>query len=259
MSNPEEPKKLIHESVLAAIEAGRIKMKPKWQFVLQAVLFTVGLILAILAMLFIGSFIVFLLEQNGAWFAPALGTRGYRDLFFALPLVFIAVAIVFVILVQVMVRRYSFSYGRPLVYSVAGVTLLVLLGSVLIAQTHIHEDLFLHARNQQLPIIGGFYLQFGGPQQADHITPGKIIEKTDSGFNMNDPQQQQFTVIITPDTHFLNTSDFEPGDYVIVLGDRIGNTITADGVREVEPRNTLFYEQHEQHEQQATPQLQGVQ
>lgn len=230
-----EPQKSIQETVLAEIEAGHVTMRPRWQFLLRAGLLVIGVVLVALTILFLGSFIIFILRQNGAWFAIPFGGPGIKDLLLALPVVFIVVAIVFLVLLQLLVSRYSFSYARPVLYSVVGIAGFVALGSFIITQTGFHEGLFEQARDRHLPIIGGFYRQFG-EAEADHIIPGLIIEKTDQGFNMNDPKDQKFIVIITPETQLPYDTEFAVGDNVIVLGDKDENIITADGIRKIEKR-----------------------
>lgn len=234
-----EPPKSIQDSILASIKTGRVQMRPRWQFVLKTSLMAMGLVLVALALLFVGSFIVFILEQNGAWFAPAFGQSGVKELFMALPLVFVGVALVFIILLQILVRRYAFSYARPVLYSLVGITTLVVLGSFLIAQSHFHEDLFKQARDERLPIVGGFYRQFGTPH-IDRVISGIIIEQIDNGFSIEDSENQLFTVVITPETQFPNGMQFDIGDNIIVLGDRSGMVIEADGIRKIEGREDLF-------------------
>jgi hypothetical protein len=242
----DEQKKSVQQNVLAIIEAGQVKMRPRWHFVLQTALMVTGIVLAVLALLFTGSFIVFLLQQNGAWFAPAFGGHGLVELFLALPLIFIAIAIVFIILLQILVRRYEFGYGRPVLYSVIGITIFVVAGSFLIAQTGLHEGLFMRAQNQHLPIAGGFYRQFGEPD-VDHLITGIITKKTDNGFIMVGHHNEEYTVTFTADTQFPQGSDLEIGKAVVVLGDRDDNNITADGVEKVDGREDLFRRPMEEH------------
>lgn len=231
--------KSIQDNVLAAIEAGRVQMRPRWQFVLQGALMAVGLVLSALALLFTGSFIIFVLQQNGTWFAPAFGGPGVRELFMAMPLIFIAVALIFVILLQILVRRYAFSYTQPVLYSVMGVAAFVVLGSLLVAQSHVHEGLFKQAREERLPVVGGFYKQFGNPH-AERVIPGLIVELFDKGFVMIDPHAETITVIVAPNTQFPNGRDINVGDNVIVLGNKNGGNILAEGIRTIEGREDMF-------------------
>ncbi|HEX3095802.1 MAG TPA: hypothetical protein VHQ20_01645 [Patescibacteria group bacterium] len=236
---PEEQKKSIQDNVLAAIKAGQVHMRPKWHYVLQTVLLVAGLILVFLASLFVGSFILFMLHQNGTWFAASFGGRGIRELFATLPIIFVLVAIVFIILVQILVRHYAFAYGKPMLYSVLAVLIIVVGGSFLIEQSHFHEGLFQEAREYKLPLAGSFYRQFGENENA-RVTPGVIIDEFDNGFTMEDPHEETVTIIITPNTAFPAGSDLEVNDHVIVLGNRKDDNILAEGIRKLLPNERYF-------------------
>src|ERR1700722_1425847 len=105
-SNKEE--KLVEHKVLAAIESGQVKMRPRWQFLLQTTLLAVGVIIAFFALLYLVSFIFFILHENGVWFVPAFGVSGWVALFRRLPWALIGLTIIFIIVLEFLVRRYSF-------------------------------------------------------------------------------------------------------------------------------------------------------
>ena len=236
----------IRDNVLSAIEQGKVKMRPKWYFVARAALFTVGVLCAALLLLFVGSFVVFLLHQNGVWFAPAFGRLGVKDFLFALPVVFLFLVIGLVILLEILIRRYAFAYHRPAIYSVVAVVFFLGIGSVAIAQFQLHEMLLMQARNNQLPVAGELYRQFGVPR-AEHVTPGIILQRNEGGFIMRDPFGEEYIVIIVPETRLPYGAEFDVADYVVVLGHRVNRIINAEGIREIKPRPSLFKEkQHMQ-------------
>lgn len=231
-NNHEQQPKSVQESVLEAIKAGQVHMKPRWHFVLQTGLFIVGVILVLIASLFIGSFFLFMLHQNGTWFTPAFGSEGVKELFSALTIGFVLAATLFIMLLQILIRHYSFAYGRPVLYTVIGVVVLVVGGSFLIQNSHVHESLLLEAREHKLPVAGIFYRQFAEPQNP-RVTPGVVVEVYEKGFIMRDPHDKNVTVIITPVTKIAKGTDLEINDKVVVLGNRTDDVIMAEGLREL--------------------------
>lgn len=229
----------LQDEILAKIHEGKVQMKPRWQFILRGSLMAVGLVLAALALLFTGSFIIFLLQQNGTWFVPAFGGPGIKELFLALPLVFIAVALIFLVLLQLLVHRYSFSYAQPVLYSVVAIGLFVTIGSFLVARVHMHEVLLKQANQQGLPIAGQLYKQFAN-QKEDRVVTGIIVQQFENGFYIKDRQDRQITVIVTPNTQFPTGRDIDRGDVVIVLGQRQGLNMLAEGIRTIEGREGDF-------------------
>jgi hypothetical protein len=71
----------IQDAVMQRIHAGAVAMRPRWQFVLQGLLWGFGAILALLVVLYLASLAVFVLRSSGLLFAPFLGPRGWFDIF----------------------------------------------------------------------------------------------------------------------------------------------------------------------------------
>src|SRR3989344_577393 len=93
----------IKDAVLAKIKSGQAKMKPRWHFVLKDALFAMGSVIVALTLLYLLSFVIFVLHRNGAWFAPSLGLRGAREFFFALPWLLILTMAVFAGILEILV------------------------------------------------------------------------------------------------------------------------------------------------------------
>lgn len=231
MSEP--TKKSIKDSVLSAIEAGKVTMKPKWHFVVKAVLLVLGIVLSALALIYVVSFIFFMLHQTGVWFTPGFGFRGIREFLFGLPWLLILLSILFIAVLQILVKKYSFSYGRPLLYSAIAIIGVVVISGFVVSLTPVHRGLFRQAQQDRLPLAGGFYRQFGNPRPQGNVVPGEITEVTDQGYKIVSPLNESITVIVTPDTRFPLGTGFEKGDKIVVIGDRDGDNITAFGIREI--------------------------
>lgn len=231
----EQDKQSIQDGILKAIAAGKVKMVPKWHFVLKTILFITGVVLTALALLYLASFIVFMLHQDGVWFLPAFGLAGLREMLTTLPWLFILLALLFVVLLEILVRHYSFAYRRPLIVSLGGTLLFVIVGSIVVAQTGFHEGLFNRARENHLPFAGPLYHRFGmrGPQ---NVALGRILEKNQRGYQIETPNGEIITVIIIPQTHLLPGTNFAEGDIVVVLGQRENNTIEARNIRQATGR-----------------------
>src|SRR3990167_8644737 len=125
----------IKAKILAAIESGKVTMRPRWHFVLQATLVICGLVIVLLALLFLTSFIIFSLRNTGVWFAPSFGYRGIGVFLTSLPWLLIGLTVIFVVLLEILVKKYSFAYRQPLLYSALALVLIVTIGGVAIAQT----------------------------------------------------------------------------------------------------------------------------
>lgn len=212
----------IHDKVVKAIETGQVKMRPKWHFVLYGVFWAVGMILAFLTLLYLASFIIFVLRETGTWFVPGFGLRGLGIFFLALPWLLLLVAIIFLVLLEILIRRYSFAYGRPLLYSVLAIIFFVVLGGFVLARPLLHRGLFLRAQH------GGF----PGVMGSRNVAAGEITEITGELLKIKNPRET-FEIQITPETRFPFGTDLALGDRVVILGERQDGTIKAYGIRRI--------------------------
>jgi hypothetical protein len=234
--------KLIQDNIRKAIEAGSVKMRPKWHFIARTALLTVGLALVFFTGVYLASFIIFILHQTGVWFLPVFGLSNIHILLFSLPWLLIVIAGIFIILVEILLRQYPFAYRRPLMYSACGVIAFVILGGIVVAATPLHDRFYTNAKLNKLPFAGTFYRQFG---MEDHhsIHPGMIVEIGEDRFLIESPRNESFVVLITPQTTFPCGTDFVVQDKIIVLGERASSTIIAQGICHINdaqiPRRTL--------------------
>lgn len=209
-------------------------MRPKWHFVLRTALMLTGLFLAVLVLLYMVSFIMFVLRQTGVLFVPVFGFRGLVEFLFSLPWLLIFTAFVFLVILEILVRRYSFAYRKPLLYSLVGIILFVGVGSIFVSRSGLHEGFFHYAIERRLPFAGPFYLGYGGAR-FEHIHPGIVQDMMEDGFHLTDRRGNVFTVVIAPETRFPFGTDFRTGDDVVVFGESAtSGAIRALGIRRID-------------------------
>ncbi len=231
--NNEPQKKSIHDSILKAIENGSVKMRPRWYFVGRTALLATGIVLLAFTLIYIASFIIFVMHQTGAWFVPSFGFRGVQAFLISLPWVLILISIMFIVILETLVRRYSFAYRRPLLYSALGVIGLVIVGGLVISATPLHSYFLRNAREGRLPIAGDLYRGYG-MQRFHDIHPCTITGITKNGFQAQYSDGTMITVVITPETRLPLGSDFKVGDSVVVFGEHESGAIEALGVRKID-------------------------
>ncbi len=229
----ETDKAYIREHILAAIKEGRIKMRPRWHFALQASLLATGGIIVSLALLYLVSFIIFALRETGVWFVPTFGSRGWYVFLLSLPWLLVVFSILFVVILEILVRHYAFSYRQPLLYSVLGVLIVVAIGTIIIDQARVHDRLFRNARSGRLPFAGSFYREFG-VGRLQNVHRGQVAEITERGFVIKDIRGELLMVLVTPKTAFPMGMDFEEGDTVVIFGDQDNHTVQAFGIRKID-------------------------
>ena len=210
----------IEREVLIAIASGKVKMRPRWQFILQAALLLTGAAILLFALLYLVSFIIFILHETGAWFVPAFGMRGWFALFLRLPWTLIGLVVIFIVVLELLVRRYAFAYHRPLLASALTIVGIVLIGGALISATRFHSQLFDFARHNGLPVIGGMYRGYGMPG-FDDIHRGQIVAMTTGTFVFQEDDGDTSTVILTPVTRLPLGGGFAVATRLLCSGRKV--------------------------------------
>ena len=228
-----QSKKSIKEKIMAAVKSGELVMRPRWHFVLRAALLVLGVVITLLVLIYLASFILFILRASGIIFIPFFGGRGLFASLFSLPWFLIMLVILFIIVLELLVKKYSFSYRRPLLYSAISIIAIVVLGSLAVSRIALHERLFRDARHGHLPFAGGFYRNFGAPRLGN-IHRGEIVQMMPNGFILNDLRDETSTIVVAPETRVFPIEKLEVGDEVIIFGENNAGVIRAEGIREIE-------------------------
>lgn len=208
-------------------------MKPKWHFILYASLAALGSIIVVLALMYLISFIVFVLHQSGLWFIPSFGREGWYTLLTSLPWLLILLVFLFLGVLEILVRRYAFAYRQPLLYSIVGITILVLVGGWAVTLTPLHGRFSAFAHHRGLPVADFWYRSFEGGHPPS-VHRGTIAKLTTSGFILENREGELVVVAITPRTHLPLGAEFTTGTNVVVFGNRQNKILKAFGVKNIE-------------------------
>jgi len=227
-----EGKKSIKNSVLEKIKSGQAAMKPKWHFVFKAILIGIGLVIFILLTLLVISLIIFILHDNGAWFIPAFGMRGIGRFIISIPWLLVLACIAFIVVLEILVRKYSFAYRKPFLYSIVGIIVFVIVGGIGVSATRMHDNFSRLAMEKRLPFAGPIYRGFRTQRPAD-VYPGTVKEITGDGFFIEDRSNETFHVSVSRVTRFPFGSEIVIGDEIVVMGDLKDGVIHAFGIRKI--------------------------
>jgi hypothetical protein len=238
--NHEPTPQSVQAEVLATITTGSVTMRPKWHFAVKTVvLYTSTIVMSLLAVLIL-SFSLFVVERSGLWFAPGFGPQGWLVFIRELPWLFIILAILLLVLTQLIVRRFSFSYSRPAIYSAATLAVIVIGGGSLLAQTTLHHILLDYTTrpSSPIPVAGPLYQAYGQP--TFHLmTTGVVTEVEPQGYEIENRAGEELHIIITPQTQLPFERTFIINDHIIVIGTKQNDTIFASGIRKANLREPV--------------------
>jgi hypothetical protein len=223
-------KKEIKDTILEKIKHGEVEMRPRWHFVIKSILVLSGIILGSIGLVYILSFILFYLRQSGLFFIPLFGFRALLTFIIASPWLLVLTAVVFIIALELLVRRYSFGYRTPLLYMLFGIIAISFLGTYLISQTTVHDRLQTFSEKNNVPIFSPLYRAYGKRELMD-VHMGRIVEITDKGFIIENNKSEQLHIYVSEQTRSPRNIVFTEGQSVGVFGERTEDAVIAEGVR----------------------------
>lgn len=232
-----EQKQPFAGDIMKAIRAGEIRMRPRWHFLLLSALSIIGAFIVFLTLLYVASLGIFFLRDSGVLFAPSFGLRGWFSLAHSLPWLLIGFLFVFVVILELLVRKFAFVYKKPLLTSVLGIITLILVGGFFIAQTPLHHTVMVSVRRGELPPpVGAIYGVPVRMPRPDDVYHGRILSIAHGGFIIVDEDGAGTTsVVVTPQTRLPYGEDFATGTRVMIVGDAVATgTVRAFGVREID-------------------------
>ena len=225
----------IKEKLLEKIKAGEVSMVPKWHFVLKTILFLVGAVIVAIIAIYLLSFVLFTLHRTGVLFAPLYGWHGFMIFIVSSPWFLILLVGVFLISLYLLVTHFSFSYKRPLVYSMVGVVLVVIATASLIQQTTMHERVGRFVDERGVPGLAPMYRDVEA-DRPDGVVAGEIISVSETSIILETEKGKEVLVTITPETRMPRRGELQVGQEVFVFGDHNGKEVIAYGIRSADGR-----------------------
>jgi len=242
----------LKNNIIDKIKTGEIDMKPKWYFMLKTALLITGVIIIGLLAIYLLSFVMFALHNSGILFAPSFGFRGIGLFITTSPWILILLVAVFLSILYILVKQYSFSYKQPFLYSMLGVIFLVIIGSFAVRET-LHERIGVFTERNQIPGMSPFY-KSAHEKLPEGITFGTIEEVLETGFIITDTDGETLTIITDSKTRQKPGSSYSDGDKILIYGDKTNeDTVNAYGIRKADEEFKRRHQIHNQDSQLIKP------
>ncbi len=217
------------DTVMQKISRGELTMRPRWYFALLSALATAALFLLALWLVYLESFIIFLVQGTGLAYVPSFGVHGVLVFLYSLPWLLVFLTVGFLGLTHWFLQRYAFCYTRPVMFSIIGLIGFSMLGAFLLARSELHYAAMERATDRGLPIFGVVYKEYGlVPQKAVHV--GTIRATTSSGFILESRTGDVYQILVQSHTRVPHEV-LQLGETVLILGTNQAGTIEARGVR----------------------------
>ncbi len=228
----------LSDEVMKKIEEGEVQMQSRGRYRVLRLALWAAFALAVGLVVYAASVLLFDLDDTGAWALVGAGPEGWQAFVLSLPWMFLGLVIGGIFLVQRAGRNEFSLYRRPLVITLAVITLFVVGGGWLAARTSLHPYMRHRARVGMMPLVGGMYAHRG--MALRNAAVGTIVESLPSGFGLapwgNEEEDARIVVTVTSDTRVAPGLSLSVGENVVVLGQRQENTVTARMIRTIQDR-----------------------
>ena len=208
------------QHILDAVKHNKLHMVPKWQFVLYSVLAVVGVMFLVVVAVFVVSLGLFIFSRYGLLSLPLRDFISLLHTIHTLPIVLFVVTLLFVIVAELIARRYTFFARRPLFVTLGGVTLAVFVVGLIISDTPLHEYVREYAKTHRLELMTRMYdrpLRKGGMKDMI-VVRGELQQKTQTTAQVLQFNEELVQISATSAQAVVDLDTAQNGDDVAVFG-----------------------------------------
>lgn len=210
----------LKQHILDAVKHNKLHMIPKWQFVLYSILAIVGVVFLVVVAVFVSSLGLFVFSRYGLLTLPLKDFISLLHAIHVLPLILFLTAMLFVIVVELIARRYTFFARRPLFVTLGGVTLSVLVVGFIVSDTPLHEYVREYAKTHRIELMSRMYDRplRRGEMKDMIVIRGELQEKTRTTARVLQFNEEVVEVSATSTQAVQDLRVLENGDDVAVFG-----------------------------------------
>lgn len=218
----------ITDQVIEAISNGQVNVRPKWQLLAKSGLVVFVCLLLAIVIFYLESFIFFSLRHTGVIFLPAFGPRGWLLFMLYLPWLLILLSLILILVLEVLLRRYSLAYHRPLLYSL--LALLIGAGFIGYLLAPYHQPLYRVAQSNRLPLAGHFYRDLDRSDFSG-MRRGVMVNVSGTNFVIQSWDGATSSVIVGDLRNLPGNDCCRQGDELFFFGNEGPDEFQAQGMR----------------------------
>lgn len=224
----------IKTNILQFVEKNKISMIPRWKFVLYSLLGIALAIFSFVALTFFGSMIIFVLAKHGFLYLPLFGLGEIIHGLRAIPFVLFILTIILIVIVEILVRNYAFSFRKPIVNTLLLLSLSAIVFSFLLTLTPMHLELRNYARMHNFDLLSR---EYDRPLPIKEVGGMTVLRGTIVSTTTNDVTVKSFddkTEVVYASTSIKGNSLPDVGEDVVIFGSVVGDKFEAIKIRDAD-------------------------
>jgi hypothetical protein len=235
MENNPKHKLNIQEKVLNKIRMDELTMRPRLYFTLKVVASVLLSLLVLTISVFLFNFIIFGIHESGGDSLLSFGSRGFWLFLQVFPWWILVVDAGLIVLLQLLLRQFSFGYKSPVLFLLGGLLVATLFVGFVVERTTTFND-FLRGQADLKHLPGPFNDLY--ERAGDAPSPGNTCRCTITAIEGNTiyaddidlATTTRLVIQVPPNNANVTTAGLTVGEKVFIAGDRDGNTIEAFGI-----------------------------
>jgi hypothetical protein len=204
--------------ILERIQRGELTMRPRWHFVLRSILIFLCIAAVSVVTIYSACLFAFITTTSGREFIPMVALPDYGVFVLSSPWILLVLMIGFMATLEILVRKYTFGYRKPLLYTGLAIIGVISLCAYLISFTPTYRYFVDVARGDDQTYLSSMY-QIYGERLLDYVYVGAITQMTTEGYILTLDTGETEQVIVDYETILPADAEFTVGDRVVVLGE----------------------------------------
>ncbi|MCX6756699.1 MAG: hypothetical protein NTW35_00890 [Candidatus Nomurabacteria bacterium] len=224
----------IKTNILQFVEKNKISMIPRWKFILYSLLGMTLTVFAFVVLTFFGSMIIFILSKYGFIYLPLFGLGGIMHGIRAVPFVLFILTVILIVIVEILVHKYAFSFRKPVITTLLTLTLSAIVFSSLLTLTPMHGEIRRFARENHIDFISRGYDR---PLPIKEVGGMTVLRGTIVSTTTNDVTIKLFddtTEIVYASTSIKDNDLPDTGEDVVILGHMVEDKFEAVRIRDAD-------------------------
>jgi len=226
-----EPTIDLSSRVLERIQKQKINMRSKWIFIAEKLGLESGLLLSVLIAIFMIGLAFYILDENGIFEFSEFGFKSFRVFLDNIPFDIAAFAIVFLLVSEIIIRKFDFSYKKYFKYLPYLVFTFVIVGGVVMYKIDYGRELFEREKAGSLSIL--YSNKITKNPRGERAIIGKITQISERMYVIQTPQGQIYQVNYFLPSESPSHEIFFEGQIVKIIGRRNGEIFQAEDMRTV--------------------------
>lgn len=229
----------ISKNIKEQISQNHIKMRSKWFFIVEKLGLESGFLFSLLLGLAILCFVLYIMEQNGAFEFTEFGVQGLPVIFDNIPYDLVVAAIVLFALANYIIKQFDFSYRKP--FYLFSCSALILISAVGIIMFWTGVNHLMMEKLASAPIVKNIASKkITNSPQGEKAIIGRIVKVGSGVVTLQTVDGKQLGIVINQKIERPLDVRFIPGQVIKIIGSKEGEKFKAKFISIIQSNNRFI-------------------